>query len=105
MTLSWLFLGVPWPASKKQGTQEHRAGVWGHSSELRVMGHRDMGGPHQILTPHLGSHLSHCCLPCTDTTFNYYFLLKYCYTQRNAAAILVQGGITKQPCLHLKYLR
>lgn len=32
------------------------------------------------------------------------FLLKYCYTQWNAAAVLVQGGITKQPCLHFKYL-
>lgn len=73
---------------------------------LRVVGDYDTGGPPKVPTPSpfplsVVSHL------CKDTAFNkiFFFLLKYCYTQWNAAAILVQGGITKQPCLHFKYLR
>lgn len=67
----------------------------------------DMGGPLPKSLPSL-LYPSVQSLTCTNTVLlikKNFFLLKYCYTQWNAAAILVQGGITKQPCLHFKYSR
>lgn len=102
--LSWRLTDILWCLR----TKAPRSTGWTSGGVARCWecSGTDMGGPLPKSLPSL-LYPSVQSLTCTNTLLlikkKIFFLLKYCYTQRNAAAILVQGSITKQPCLHFKY--